>query len=632
MMPPIHRVIGAVYTLLVTFALLSLIFAAGHTLTRRYLSSDISNRERLQFSVALGTGVVATGVLVLGAVGLLDRSILIAALFGAAVLLRREFRHLAAILSFRLPTDRVEPLLVLALATGVCVALVLIVAALPPSTDWDSLTYHLALPQAYVDAGRIHLTEASVHAGFIGLAHMLYIPLLAVGAPSAPAVLSALYALLLGIAVWHVGLTLFDRQTAQLAFVGLWGTTSILFVAATPRVELFLAYLVFTAHLALLKYSSKGFLVLGCVLLGFSGAIKYHGFLFAVALAPWIGYYLCVARRSVPRRVLLGAGCLVAGTVAAAPILIKNTLLLGAPFYPYGSEQMLQPWLAAIAGSTDVPASVTPSTFDVLASTRSSFNLRDLILAPGRISAELEAAYYFTSPLLGVLGVSWLAVRNRVSVTLLVPAMLYLALVIVPHPRTNLRYLIPAVPALTIVAAHLLVQASARASRRHVRGLIQASLGAASLPGLCLAGAALLGVRAPGTYFSAEHSITQYFATVAPDHETVRSVLDAHVGEDDKVLLLFEGRRLRLRPTVLEDGALLNWPLLSAVLGNEGCLPSDDVQYVLVHVAMRRYFEWRGVEPGTIQWHRFEGFAARCLEPVANRGSVMLYRTLKEHA
>jgi hypothetical protein len=625
------RVLEALYAMAAALSLLSLIYAVGHAVLRKVLPLPASNIDRLLYSIAIGTGVVGTGVLSLGALSLLHAWVLLPVFFLVALLVRREYAGMRELLRIDLRRPaRFDPLALLVASTAVVVAVLLLANALPPQSDWDSLAYHLALPQDYVDAGRIYLSPASAHVAFIGLAHMLYVPLLAAGAPAGPAVLSALYALLLSAAIWRAGERLFDLATAQLAFIAFWGTTSVLFVAVTPRVDVFLAFVVFAALYVLI--ASDGAkrnireLLLAAGLLGFAGAIKYHGFLFGIAVAPLILHRIATLDRSVQSRLLVGCGCIALGSLAASPLLVKNQVLLGAPLYPYGTEPVLPPWLAAIAGSKAVPASVSPEIFDLLATTREPFNLPDLFLAPSRISAELEAAYYFTNPLLLLLPLGLLAMRNRAVRELMIPATLYLLVVLVPHPRSNLRYLIPAVAPMTLVTAHLIVRASGAVSGRGAKQWFRAGIVALSLPGLLLGAAALLVLRAPVVHFDPGRSVNDYLAKVSPGHEVVRRLLDDHVPAGDTTLLLFEARRSHLRNAVLEDGSLLNWPLMRSVLADGECLPAHRIQYVLVNRAMVGYFAARGLDTDAVQWHAFGDFAARCLSQVAEDAGIVLFR------
>ena len=49
--------------------------------------------------------------------------------------------------------------------------------------------YHLRVPAQFLEAGRIYLLEDNLHVTYVQLVHMLYLPLLAYGSTSGPALL-----------------------------------------------------------------------------------------------------------------------------------------------------------------------------------------------------------------------------------------------------------------------------------------------------------------------------------------------------------------------------------------------------------------------------------------------------------
>ena len=122
-------------------------------------------------------------------------------------------------------------------AVVAAVAVFLLVMAVAPPVDWDAQMYHLTIPNRFLERGSIYLPEDNLHTAFVGLIHMLYVPLLAAGSTSGPAILSALVALLVGLAVFSLAARFFDGPSASLSLALLWGTTTILLVAITRRVS-----------------------------------------------------------------------------------------------------------------------------------------------------------------------------------------------------------------------------------------------------------------------------------------------------------------------------------------------------------------------------------------------------------
>src|SRR6266480_937055 len=141
--------------------------------------------EALLFGTTAGLGTLATAIFVVGWWSVRP-VVLLAVLLGAAFIGRNELRELPRLVQdvlacLRARADR------LSLSVFVGIALVVITGALTPPTDWDALMYHLRVPQQFLERGSIYLTEDNAHWAFVSLPHMLYLPLLALGAPDPPA-------------------------------------------------------------------------------------------------------------------------------------------------------------------------------------------------------------------------------------------------------------------------------------------------------------------------------------------------------------------------------------------------------------------------------------------------------------
>src|SRR6266567_3565243 len=176
--------------------------------------------EALLFWTAVGLGALATAVLGVGLFfGLLPVGLFVL-MAGAAVLVRNEIRELPALVTgtFSCLRARADGF---SLLIFFLIALFLITGSLAPPTDCDALMYHLRVPQQFLQAGSIYRPEDNAHFAYVGLPHMLYLPLLALGSPAGPAVVSALCTL------WVV-LTRAQKRTAAVTLIlGLAVTTAL---------------------------------------------------------------------------------------------------------------------------------------------------------------------------------------------------------------------------------------------------------------------------------------------------------------------------------------------------------------------------------------------------------------------
>ena len=339
----------------------------------------------------------------------------------------------------------------------------------------------------------------------------------------------------------------------------------------------------------------------------------------------------------------------------ALPWFAKNGLLLEAPFYPFLSDRLLPTWLAELHGSRTVPASVDPAIFGALGEVRRPFDVLAAFFSPERLSVEGEAAHYHLSPLLLLLP-AWLAwIRDRGLAWLVVPALGYAALVLGASPRTNLRYLIPAVPALTIASCALAVRAAVgvaglvgggsddRAAARPSRagaGLARRSrewaVGVAvlSLFPTALGLVAWLPGEVSLLHLAGVESRSEYLSERRNPALVTRAGLtdfgERPVPEDARVLLMFEAREYYFTVPALQDPVLTNWALLRPVLSNGRCLEGTGITPVLVGTAVLEYYLRRGLDPETVGWPSFRDFAARCLTRTMDVPGYRLYRAHAE--
>jgi len=626
-------VLSCLYNVAWGIALLVLCWALGTVTLRVSGFTPDSPLDRSLFGTAIGAGLLSTFVLVLGSISLLRPWTVVgllalvaavaagrrATLFDEA---RRARRELAAHMG--------RPALLLLVAV---VAFLVLQSAMPPG-DWDVLTYHLKIPAEFLARGRIFLPADNDHVAFVGLQHMLYVPLLAVNAPSAPAVLSAGFAVLLGLTMFAAGRRLFGGSTGRLASVLLWGSPVILLVAVTARIDVTAAWFLLLAHYAVVVCLERrelgGWFWVAALMAGFAVATKYSALVYVAGLSPIVLWVLARGASSPVQGVQRGLGFGGLLLLTSAPWLIKNVLLFGAPLYPFFTELHLEPWLARYVGSATVPPSVDPRVFRVAAETREPFSLLRLFSDPGSMTPEREGAFYFGSLALLLLPLTVLFPRRKAA-ALLVPAVVFVALLLYPTARTNLRYLIPALTVGTLVASWVLVQVGERLFRESfLRRVFLASVAALCLLPAAAAAYYKLSEMRPYEVWAGLRSESEYLTHNAdPDvyvHARVRQWVNDLLGSDDRVVMLFESRGYGFEPQVLQDNLNRNWAILASQAPWRDCLAPTGATHVLVNYGHLGSLVRRGLDPATLDWDLFGLFARKCLERKGAVGSVVLYR------
>ncbi|MFW6206504.1 MAG: hypothetical protein ACOC5J_01060, partial [Gemmatimonadota bacterium] len=590
----------------------------------------------LLHGAAVGAGVWGLIFLVVGFAGLLTPPAIFAAVLLGAVLLRRDLADLSRLCadSGREIRDAVADPFLLGFGAVVAtlVGIFLLLHGMAPPGDWDSLMYHLEVPNQWLAEGRIYVPEGNLHVAYTSLLQILYAPFLALGSSSAPALLNGLFALLLGLGTYHLGSMLLDARSGVYASIVLWASSGLLFVAVTARVDTTLAFYVLLGQgavaLALLNPTdAEGHLLRGALLLGLAAGIKYHALAFTAAVAPmgiwavWIG---CRTRTSRVRLVLLASGAFL---VTWGPWMAKNVILLGAPFYPFFADRLLQPWLADLYGTSFVPPSVESRAFGALRQAREPFDLFALLLAPGRLTVEPEGVHYHTNLLFGLLPLWLLHLRDRAVAGLAVPAVLYSAGVAIIVSEINLRYLLPALPALTIAVSYFFVDGLERVLRRSGRRVALVALAAVTLFPSARS-AYQWTVKAP-VFGQAIGMVSpqEYLEAGFPFYAGLAGTVNRGVPEDGKVLLLWEARGFYLGPDYLPDNVATYWPLVAEyVERTEGCLEDTEITHVLAAPAAARYYIQRGSDPDLVDLEGFFDFADRCLDSVEVGPGFALYR------
>jgi 4-amino-4-deoxy-L-arabinose transferase-like glycosyltransferase len=332
--------------------LLLLATMAGMGLLALFRLRSLSNAWTWLLAAGLGTGLLAMLTLMCGVAGLVGEShrwvmpilLSVFSAFGAAWWLHGLRKRLPASDGPAESAGRVRWMFV---AVAPFIALVLIVATIPPGILWqeegygyDVLEYHLQLPKEYYESGAIEYLPHNVYANFPSNMEMLYLAACLVTGDAVESwpvskCLNALLAALFVAATW-----LTCREWSPQA-----GVTGGVLAAATGWVT----------YLSGIAYVENGMLLTGmlscaCVLraartaqtlrwcalagvfVGFACGFKYP----AVVLIALPVFVLLLIVVRVPLRRRMAAASLFALTalLAFSPWLIKNALMAGNPVFP----------------------------------------------------------------------------------------------------------------------------------------------------------------------------------------------------------------------------------------------------------------------------------------------------------
>ena len=521
----------------------------------------------------------------------------------------------------------------------------LLIFAIAPPVDWDSLMYHLHIPMTFVKENRIFLPADNLHVAFIGLAHMLYIPFLELGSISGPTLLNGCMALMLGLSAFALAHRLFDRNAAYMSLPMLWGTTTLLLVAITPRIDVTLCFYLLLAHHAILNvlYSNSKsgykYFYISAVFLGLSFGVKYGGLIYAVSLSPLFVYAAfknSYGLLNPSKKILIFVFTFL---VLMLPWLTKNWVLFEAPLYPFYAKNakyspLAPPWIKTHLGSKNVAAEASVNKFVKNKSARAPLNLWDFFFNPGKITIEDEGRYYYSNLLFLLLPLGVFSVRKKRLAWVVLPAVLYIFMIYARFPRTNIRYLLPAIAPFTVAIGFIANRICQCLKPPKITILVSILLITVSLAQTA---------RMAGRYLDRTKAVKHFFGMISSakymqkykmggiyDFSSIVDSINKNLPTNSVILMLFEARSFYFRPQTIQDIRNSNWPVLSNVLTPDKCLQGLSGTHVLVNHGALDYFAKRGSKFSPAGLNALRRYTDQCLELVYENQAHRLYRVKNE--
>ncbi len=285
---------------------------------------------------ALGLGLMSLLTLALGAVVGFSLALFGALLFAGLLLLRRQ--TLAWWRTWKTLALGWKESGLFEKATGLAVLLILasawMVAAVPP-VQFDALTYHLAIPRAYLQIGRLVYLPENMFWGMPEQTEMLYTLAMSLGGESAAALLGWALGGLTLLAVFSYTLESFGRRAAWAAVASLLAGETFALSLSWGYVDWAGMFFGMAAVIALRRWLTRKArfdLLLAGALAGMTLATKYTaGVLLLCGLAVILTESRTLGGRKSLQALLLFGG---AAVLVSLPWFVKNYLATGNPFYP----------------------------------------------------------------------------------------------------------------------------------------------------------------------------------------------------------------------------------------------------------------------------------------------------------
>lgn len=327
---------GAVPFVLLFLTIL-LATGSGRALAGRLGLADMSESQKTLAGATLGMGMLSLGGFALGAAGLYKpwaASLLLGLLWLAGYAeLKPALESLAPDRSLL----RERPLAAAAIALPLLAALWM---CLVPPHQYDSLVYHLALPQAYIREGRLFAPPGIVYAHFPQNGEMLFTLALLLGSD----LLAQMYVwLATALSVWWIfALGRREAPMSAVLLAAFFTAThpAVLLMSSTTYVEPLVMLWITAAALSFERWrglsaggATRGWLVLSAIFTGLALGTKYYAGIGALVF----GLRLLWAWAADRRRERAGDLLIFTGIVTAlfAPWLVKNWVFVRNPFFPF---------------------------------------------------------------------------------------------------------------------------------------------------------------------------------------------------------------------------------------------------------------------------------------------------------
>jgi hypothetical protein len=323
---------SAIWQVIVSAFLIAVAGGVGERLLPR---AGGTGPARAGLALALGLIPVSAGILLLGSLTGTGLAVLAVPAVALIVLLRAEIwrwvTHLVHAGEFA--QGKYEPSLALLTAL---IFLIHLVLALTPPVDFDSLVYHFALPQGFLDAGRIVYLPDSMFWGMPQLTETIFIPAMRFGGVQAAAAMGVFLA---AVAVCAI----VDYARARFGGVAAWTAVAALLAGESLSRALSSGYVEWTALLygwaalaALddwLGSEDRRQLILTGIFCGGALGTKYTaGVLLLGCMVVLLGQSRSMGWRRTVSAVLLVGACALA---ASLHWWVRNLLGTGNPFYPF---------------------------------------------------------------------------------------------------------------------------------------------------------------------------------------------------------------------------------------------------------------------------------------------------------
>ena len=314
------------------------VLSVGHSLTKRTSFQFINSAEQVAFSFFLGTGVVGLSIFFLGLMGMMRGWLMLTLLLFALAFTARDIPRLLQSLSratrtaFVTRQARIASILFLGL-----IAFFALRTLAPPHVA-DELIYHLPVPRQFVQEGRIFPLYDNSLGNMPFLLHMIYALFLLAGSDVAAKLFSLFVAIDTSFLLYAFCCRVLTRRVGVITMFAFFASGMIVELAVTTRIDVSLAGMLFACTYAMINYlttRSRTWFWLSAVFAGFSLGIKHTAALWIFFVGILYLVETIKSRDSILRILQYGLLYTLLALAVASPWYIKNAVWFHNPIYPF---------------------------------------------------------------------------------------------------------------------------------------------------------------------------------------------------------------------------------------------------------------------------------------------------------
>ncbi|MBN1622354.1 MAG: glycosyltransferase family 39 protein [Endomicrobiales bacterium] len=214
--------------------------------------------------------------------------------------------------------------------------------ALSYETFYDSLKYHLTVPQYWLNHHKISSITNFEYSYYPVNIHIVYLVGLMFGSDITAKLLHFSFGILSAFAVYRWSRKYFSNAMGLLAVVILFAVPFVSMVMWKTAIEMGLAFFETLAALSLIRYiteeaQKKSFwLILSAIFCGVAIGGKYLSIFSLISIVFVILVYSIINKTGIKKAVLSACFIGIISIVLVLPYLIRNYFATGVPTYPYG--------------------------------------------------------------------------------------------------------------------------------------------------------------------------------------------------------------------------------------------------------------------------------------------------------